>query len=479
MMLSLDPWVQDELDTLDLGHRARNNRARTMLTTMIQRPAGTIARTFADPAAREGAYRFVENPAFTWTDLAQSLHDACARRCREHEEVLLVLDGSSYRHTDTRHDDGVGPIGSRRNGARGLKIMAAIAMTTAGVPLGVAAHSIWARSETPATPHATRALDDKESRYWTVLQQRFDTALNEQAAACRVCAVADAEADALHVLVRAMNGGRFIVRMQHDRNLAAFDVLSTPRRELKTLALLEASAPRGTLAVALPRRGHRKARQVVLTAQAQSVAVRLREQWTGRRAGDVPLNVVRVLEAHAPAGEEPIEWILWTTEPIETLAQIACIVRRYALRFRIEGVFFATKTGLCETERAQLESFEALARWITMKLAVAVRTKAILDVSRSTPNLPADREFTRSEIDGALLLHQANCRGTLPLGSTPTLGQMVTLIAQLGGYTGKSSGGPPGLKTFSRGFEEVQVAARVLEFQRTGTPVPTEEDGFG
>lgn len=478
MQTSVDPWVSDELDTLDLGHRARNNRARQMLDRMVRHPAGTIAQTFADPAEREGAYRFVESEAFDWKQLARGFYDACVRRCAEHEEVLVVVDGSSYRHTDSQGDDGIGPIGSRRAGARGLKIMAAIAMTPEGVPLGVAAHHLWARSEQPAGDHARRALADKESRHWTDLQREFEDGLADFAATCRACYLMDAEADALHVLLRALEGARFIVRMQHDRNLAAFDRLARPRQELKVLALLESSAPWGTLDVTLPRRGHRRARRATLTLRAQQVSVRLREQWTKRRVGDVPLNVVMAREENAPGGEEPIEWVLWTSEPIATFAEAVRIVRRYALRFRIEGVFFATKTGLCETERAQLESFEALARWITMKLAVAVRAKAILEVSRSEPDVPADREFTRAEIDGALLLHQENCRGTTPVGATPTLSQLVTLIAQLGGYTGKSSGGPPGLKTFSRGMEQVQVAATVLEFQRARTQSPTEEDGF-
>lgn len=169
--------------------------------------------------------------------------------------------------------------------------------------------------------------------------------------------------------------------------------------------------------------------------------------------------------------------MLWTSEPIDSFEAVSRVVGLYAKRFKIEVVFFATKTGLCETERAQLESFEALARWITLKLSVAVRAKALLEASRSEPDVPADREFSRVEIDGALLLHQEECRGKLAVGSTPTLGQLVTLIAQLGGYTGKSSGGPPGIKTFSRGMEKVQVAAMILLAQQSRSPAPTKCDG--
>ena len=42
--------------------------------------------------------------------------------------------------------------------------------------------------------------------------------------------------------------------------------------------------------------------------------------------------------------------------------------------------------------------------------------------------------------------------------------QDVTLwIAQIGGYTGKSSGGPPGSITLARGLNDVRATVRALE----------------
>jgi hypothetical protein len=55
---------------------------------------------------------------------------------------------------------------------------------------------------------------------------------------------------------------------------------------------------------------------------------------------------------------------------------------------------------------------------------------------------------------------------------------MVTLIAELGGYVGRSIGGPPGLVNFSRGMDRVETAVCMLIAQRQGTKPPTSE-GFG
>ena len=44
-----------------------------------------------------------------------------------------------------------------------------------------------------------------------------------------------------------------------------------------------------------------------------------------------------------------------------------------------------------------------------------------------------------------------------------TIGQAVTHIAEIGGYTGKSSGGPPGSTTIGRGLERVQLVAEGMK----------------
>jgi hypothetical protein len=54
--------------------------------------------------------------------------------------------------------------------------------------------------------------------------------------------------------------------------------------------------------------------------------------------------------------------------------------------------------------------------------------------------------------------------GTSP--DTPALGDIVHLVALLGGYTGKSSGGPPGPTVIGRGLEKVAVAAETLRMMR-------------
>lgn len=98
-----------------------------------------------------------------------------------------------------------------------------------------------------------------------------------------------------------------------------------------------------------------------------------------------------------------------------------------------------------------------------MLAAVAVRIERLKLLSRKEPERPASDEFTPTELRAIILLRFGDkARQVLPDATEPTLKQAVQWVAEIGGYTGKSSGGPPGTVTLSRGLREVLVAVRVL-----------------
>ncbi|HEV7736381.1 MAG TPA: hypothetical protein VGO47_03280 [Chlamydiales bacterium] len=81
-------------------------------------------------------------------------------------------------------------------------------------------------------------------------------------------------------------------------------------------------------------------------------------------------------------------------------------------------------------------------------------------MARTSPELPATVEMTQNEINTLIILQ--NPKGYKP-GDVPTIGAAVSWIADLGGYTGKSSGGPPGTITIGRGLSRLQQAIKALE----------------
>jgi hypothetical protein len=273
----------------------------------------------------------------------------------------------------------------------------------------------------------------------------------------------DREADQVPVLLRATSPGALLtVRAEHNRVLAA-NKIGSDRSPLKLFDLLENAPEQGRVRIALARSGKRKPRIANLGVSFVNVSLVLRAQWNQRFIANAPITVVHVREVDAPTGEEPIEWVLYTTYPVNTLEDAIEVTRAYALRWRIERMHYTTKTGAGRLNESQLRSFEAIAKWITLHVAVASRLQHILYRSRDEPDVPADQEFSKDEIQATLLLRQQEYGKTYPEDRTPSLGELVLFIAQLGGYMGPTrSGGPPGIKIFERAFLRVEAASLIV-----------------
>jgi hypothetical protein len=472
-------WASQQLRHADFGHQARNTRAIAMLAQMAETPAGTVAGTFAQPAARKGAYAWLENPEVTYEQISEALHQRCAQRCRDHAMVIVPIDGSSIAHTDTHKTHGVGPIGSRAHGARGIKTFTAVALTYDGVPLGIAAHTLWARSDTPAqVEHPKRDLQDKESRHWTALQQQFEHRLAEENAQCIPWYQLDREGCATHVLLRGLClTPRFTVRCSQDRLL---DSKSAPQEHAKLYDALHAAPACGVMYLLVPRGKNRVERIARLEVRVVPVSLQLQAQWTKKKLGNVGLTAVRVLEVDTvPAGEEPLDWVLLTNCPTQNFDDAVRVVRAYSLRWMVERVHYTWKSGTCRAEDSQLESFSALAKWMTLHLSVAVHRQELLHLSRTQPDLPSDEHFDRDEIDAALTLYTQHRKDGPRPGSVPSLGTLVDIIARLGGYGGKSSGGPPGIAVFQRGLDRVETLALGFKLQRELAAPHTADDKSG
>ena len=103
-----------------------------------------------------------------------------------------------------------------------------------------------------------------------------------------------------------------------------------------------------------------------------------------------------------------------------------------------------------------------------MLAAMAARIERLKHLSRTQPSLPASVEFTELEIEALLILKKNRKKRTEQiLDRMPTIEEAVRWVAELGGYTGKSSGGPPGSVVLRRGLEPLRIAAEVVKLMRS------------
>jgi len=156
-----------------------------------------------------------------------------------------------------------------------------------------------------------------------------------------------------------------------------------------------------------------------------------------------------------------------TNAPIESFEAACEGVRGYAMRWRIEDFHKTWKSGTCNVERTQLRSRDAVIRWASILAMVATRVERLKHLARTEPDRLASEQLTPLELQVLMALKRREKKRTesVPDG-IPTMAQAVRWLADLGGYTGKSSGGPPGSITLRRGLERVQMAAEgVLAWQ--------------
>lgn len=478
-------WAQEEFGRALLSDVRLVQRVVAMTSQLAARPSPTLPRVFPAPNDARAAYDLLNNPRVEVEDLLTGRAEACARRCDGRPLLVCPEDGSSWTFTDPAHAKGTGPIGSHKHGARGDKVMTVYALLPDGTPMGILAEQVWTRPEQASTePLGLRALEDKESFWWTELQRR---ALAVVQSTCRkpprLWFQMDREADSSSVLLHAhaLRGEHYVtVRVEDNRTLAACLVprQKTSKGENRAAKLHDALAAAesvGTTRVRIRSKGRVK-RVAHVEIRVADVTLRLREAWSKKHLKDVPITVViaREIREGSRGGDEPLEWMLYTTYPVRRADDALEVVRAYALRWRIERHHFATKTGACELPDSQLRSFAARRKWIVMTTSVSAHLQHVLYRARSEPDVAALEEFAAEEIEATqCLLAGRKMKAGFASIEQATLGQVVESMARLGGYQGpKRSGGPPGIQTFERGYQQVEAARVALEGLRATSASP-------
>ena len=436
-----------------------------MAARVAERPAGRVSEAIPSPKEQQGAYDWLESTHVEAATLIEGVGRVVAAGCEGEQSTYVVVDGSSLVITDGTETKGLGSIGPASKRGKGLKVISALALGARGTPLGALAQTWWARPARRRRRNAAKReqvhktpLEKKETRHWLTTIEQAAERLDEQGA--RGCFVIDREGDAHPILTTLVGSGHdFIVRASADRQTLD----GTQRTRLRPL--LGRSPIVGVYDLDVPARPKRTARRAEMTMRSARVALRLRDSATRRKIGVLVLNAVWVRESRTtPAGEAPLDWLLLTNLPVDTYEQGRAVVSGYAMRWRIEEVHRAWKTGGCDVEATQLRSAEAIIKWATLLFAVAVRIERLKYAARTDPNNAADTELAPSEIRALVLLKRREKKRTEPIPDVPPdIATAVRWIADLGGYTGNSSSGPPGTIVIRRGFTRVRAAADALE----------------
>lgn len=439
---NFEDWATQRFGRLGIADRRISSRAVAVAAAVARRPRGTVTAVFDSASAREGAYRLLENDSLTTEHLESALGAATARACAAAEMVCVAVDGSSLNLVDTKRDKGLGVVGSYRVGARGVIVQTALALSTEGTPIDVLGQRYWTREQgRPGVGEMSHVVDlvgdvlarMREHAPTTMPWFQFDRGYDSQ---LLLSFLRDEEA-------------HFTIRSSADRRLE--DTRTGKRRYLG--AVLHRAPAMGKYGVALTASDEAAARTASVTVRAAKVTLLVKRKSKGLEL--VELWAVEAKESRTNG----LLWRLLTSEPAGTFEEAMRVIRAYESRWRIEEFHRAWKDGVCHVEETQLRSLSAVTKWATFHATVAARATRLARLARETPNIPADTEFSRPELMAMVAL--AKKKRLKASDPVPTLAAAVNMVAQLGGYTGKSSGGPPGATVIARGLQRVVDVASV------------------
>jgi hypothetical protein len=447
----------EDLSHADLGDPRRVARAQAVVERLAAKPDASLPDAMVSDAELEGAYRLFGNDRVSFERLFDAYALGTAERARGSALVLAIHDTTNctFRHADPKE------VGYLATGRPGFPLHLTLLVDTRQWrrPLGLTHAEILLRSKPPRR----RGTKYKEPRYITAKKpdsefQRWhrgiditQTRLSGTGAA--VIHIADRESDSYALMATCLRENqRFIFRARNNRN-TLHDGEKVPIRNLidGSAVVLEREVPlsRRLGAPSPASRATHQPREsrVARLCFSHTRATFCRPHLVGAHMpNSIDINVVHVLERDAPEGHEPVDWLLYTTEPVDTKRQIEAVVDYYRCRWQIEELNKALKTG-CVVQERRLESLDALTTMLALSLPIAVELLALRTLARTDSSSPAALVLHPQQL--AALRHISAHR---PLPKNPTVQNALWCIAGLGGHI--KNNGPAGWQVLQRGMEK-------------------------
>jgi len=441
-----------EMSDAAFGDARLSERLCKVVETMQKAPDKSFPAMF-DDTELEGAYRFFNNDEVTPERILRPHVTATLARMTFEPVTLVVHDTSTMSFDPEGVRQGLGRVRSK-----GQAFFAHVSLALRGdgsrLPLGVLALTTHIRDAKKKRKARAKDNANNERARWGKQVTSVSSLGVERA---RVVHLMDREADDFALLAqRVTEEDRFVIRLAQDRLLHP----TTPdgaRKLAEAVVQIRTCAERD---VALSKRpvGHRSPKQLrihparegrvaKLAMGATTVVLRRPASQPTTLPETVTLNVVRVWEVDAPQGETPVEWLLVTTEPVDTAEQILQVVDWYRARWVIEEFFKALKTG-CAYGKRQLETLDGLLNVLATTIPIAWRMLRLRTQARLTPLAKAATVIPAPMLEVLLAFTR------IKLPPSPCARDVLLAIAALGGHL--KHNGEPGWLTLARGYEKLR-----------------------
>ena len=450
-------WFEQELAGCRLGDGRLDRRLRQLVESMEAGFGESIPLACQDWAGTKAAYRFFSNDRVSEEEILRGHFDATRHRFAASDGVILILHDTTEFTWQRKRPEAVGfttTINSGKDKAGryrlhtvcGMLMHSSMAVTTAGLPLGMAAVKFWNRKKFKGTAALKRKvnptrvpIEGKESMRW-LDNLRLSTELLGEPARC--VHVADREGDIweLFCLARELDT-HFLVRRCVDR-------LAGDGSHKVSDAMAEVKV-RGLHRVAVrDDKGRPGIARVEVSYRRMTVRPPIGKQ---KRYPTLVLTLLHAREPQEPAGRPRIDWKLITDLPVDSHDDAVEKLRWYAMRWKIEVFHKILKSG-CRAEQARLRTAERLVRLIAVFCILSWRVFWLTMLNRTAPDLEPALVLTDMETTMLDRLIPDPVHDRL---APRTLSLYLTKVARLGGYLARAKDPPPGNIVMWRGLSRL------------------------
>jgi hypothetical protein len=449
-------WAEHTFGSVGLGDPRRRQRVIQVATALASNPAASLPVQATDRAALKGTYHLLHADAVTHEALLTPHWQQTRDEARRHPLVLLTGDLTTLDYSHHPRTSGLGPIGDGRG--RGYLVHSVLAQLPAPRQVLGLAHQI------PYVPQAKvkgETLRQRQARRrQTDVWSEAVRAIGRPPEGVRWVHLGDRGSDIFRFLAACREQGcDFLVRAAKNRRVQEND---------GQIALLKEAARSwpgtGPRVLPLPAGHGKPAREATVAVSWQAVDLLVPRQE--RADGPLAAWVIRVWEPDPPAGtKEPIEWLLLTSVPVETEAEVWERVAWYTCRWTNEDYHQCLKTG-CRLEQRTLGDQPALERLLALCAPVAIQLRQVRDAARLTPEQPALATVEPEVVEVVAALAGAPA-------AQLTVQDFWHTVARRGGWLGRTRDGPPGWKTLWTGWQAIHFILEGVRLARALSPPST------
>lgn len=435
----------------ELGDRRRVKRLIEIFEEIRKHPGGTLPDKLKSPMDLKALYRWCACPDVTHRAVIEAMGRHVMRQLDSDVQTVLVLhDATELDYTSiTSLAEQLGQIG--KGLSRGYLCHNSLAVTEDGREiLGLTNQILHRRddvSEKETLPER-RERESRESRLWLLGTAGLPSDR-------RLVDICDQGSDTFEFLEHEFRSGRrFVIRSKRQRCVYLGHEARGGRKTLaKQAACLPLLGERVLQIQSQKGKRRRRAREATLEVRGGEILIpRPHARYGNYEGKPMPMWAVRIYETKPPRGEDPLEWVLLTNEPITTYEDALRVVQWYESRWIVEEFHKAMKTA-CGIENMQFTATARLEPMVAVLSAVATTLLNLRGASRreDAKTRPATSVISVEYIRVLSGWRYGRVRDDL------TIHEFFYALARLGGHQNRKNDKRPGWLVLWRGWTTLQA----------------------